>query len=110
MVHSAPANISSFFAHVTKLQPPCKLYRPETESKEKHGVGGPMPELTITSPFVDSRVDSNTCPMGNPMTTSSLALIWSFFRLLIAFQAWSLPSEFPILAFHLPIAFLTWTN
>ncbi len=29
------------------------------ESKEKHGVEDPMSELTITSPYVDSRVDSN---------------------------------------------------
>jgi hypothetical protein len=30
---------------------------PEVESKEKHGVWASMPELTITSPYVDSRVD-----------------------------------------------------
>jgi hypothetical protein len=38
----------------------------EAESKEKHGVWDPMPELTITSPYVHSRVDSNTFTMGNP--------------------------------------------
>jgi hypothetical protein len=26
-----------------------------------------MPELTITSPYVHSRIDSNTFTMGNPM-------------------------------------------
>ncbi len=40
---------------------------PEVESKEKHGVWDPMPDLTITSPYVHSRVDSNTFTMGNPM-------------------------------------------
>jgi hypothetical protein len=33
---------------------------PEAESKEKHGVWNPLPKLTITSPYVQSRVDSNT--------------------------------------------------
>jgi hypothetical protein len=36
---------------------------PEAESKEKHGVWDPLPELTITSPFVHSRVDSKTFTM-----------------------------------------------
>jgi hypothetical protein len=31
---------------------------PEAQSEEKHGVWDPMPELTITSPYVHSRVDS----------------------------------------------------
>ncbi len=35
--------------------------------KKKHGVWDPMPELTITSPYVHSRVDSNTFSMGKPM-------------------------------------------
>ncbi len=39
----------------------------EAESKEKHGVWDPMQELTITSPYVYSRVDSNTFTIGNPM-------------------------------------------
>ncbi len=41
---------------------------------KKHGVWDPMPELTITSPYVVSRVDSNTCTctMGNPMPESTL--------------------------------------
>ncbi len=39
----------------------------EAESKEKQGVWDPMPELTIISPYVNSRVDSNTFNMGNPM-------------------------------------------
>jgi hypothetical protein len=33
--------------------------RSEAESKEKHSVCDPMPELIITSPYVHSRVDSN---------------------------------------------------
>ncbi len=38
------------------------------ESKEKHGVWDPiMPELTITTPYIHSRVDSNTLTMGNLM-------------------------------------------
>ncbi len=34
----------------------------EAESKEKHELWDSIPELTVTSPCVDSRVDSNTCP------------------------------------------------
>jgi hypothetical protein len=33
---------------------------PEAESKEKHGVRDPMPELTITSLYFYSRVDTFT--------------------------------------------------
>jgi hypothetical protein len=36
----------------------------EAESIEKHGLWDPMPELTITSPYVHSRLDSNTFTMG----------------------------------------------
>ncbi len=39
----------------------------KAESKEKHGVEDPMPDLTITSLYVHSRVDSNTFTMGNPI-------------------------------------------
>ncbi len=55
-------------------------FHPEAESKEKQVVWYPMPELTITSPYVDSIVDSNTCTMGgqpcarvdlNPMPEST---------------------------------------
>jgi hypothetical protein len=35
--------------------------------------GNPMPELTLTSPSVHSRVDSNTFTMGNPMPESTLS-------------------------------------
>jgi hypothetical protein len=52
-------------------QPECPQ---EAESKEKHGVWDPIPEMTITSPFVHSRVDSNTFFMGNPMPESTLTL------------------------------------
>jgi hypothetical protein len=38
----------------------------EAESKEKHGVWDPMPELTITLPYVHSKVESNTFTMGKP--------------------------------------------
>ncbi len=34
------------------------------ESKGKHGVWDPRPEFSITSPYVHSRVDFNTCTMG----------------------------------------------
>jgi hypothetical protein len=37
----------------------------------------PMPELTITSPYVQSRVDSNTFTMGNPMPESTITLCQS---------------------------------
>ncbi len=36
-------------------------WMPEAESKEKHGLWGPMPELSITSPYFVSKVNSNTC-------------------------------------------------
>jgi hypothetical protein len=39
------------------------------------GVG--VPELTITSPYVHSRVDSNTFNTGNPMPESTLTLCQS---------------------------------
>ncbi len=39
----------------------------EAESKEKHGLCDPMPELTITSPYVHSGVDSTTFTTDNPM-------------------------------------------
>ncbi len=52
---------------------------PEDKSIEKHGVWDPMPELTITSPDVHSRADSNTFTMGlgNPMPESTLPLYQS---------------------------------
>ncbi len=45
----------------------------EAEFKEKHGVWDPVPELTITLPYVHS--DSNTfiMGMGNPMPESTLS-------------------------------------
>ncbi len=46
----------------------------DAESKEKHGVWGPEPELTLNSPYVHSRVESNTFAMGNPMPKSTLTL------------------------------------
>ncbi len=47
-------------------------FLPEAESQEKHGVWDPVPELTITSPYVRFRVDSNTFTMGNPICQSRL--------------------------------------
>jgi hypothetical protein len=44
-----------------------KRVQMHAESKEKRGVWDPMPELTIISPYVHSRVDSKTFTMGNPM-------------------------------------------
>jgi hypothetical protein len=49
--------------------PPPPPTNTEDESKEKHGVWDPMPELSITSPYVPSKVDSLQhiyCTMGNP--------------------------------------------
>ncbi len=37
-----------------------------------------MPELTITSPYVHSRVDSNTITMGNPLPESTLSPVRDF--------------------------------
>ncbi len=47
---------------------------PEAESNEKHGVWDPMPELTLTSPYVHSRVDSNTFTMALAPLCQSLYL------------------------------------
>ncbi len=40
--------------------------------KKNMGVWEPMPELTITSPYIHSRVDSNTFTTGNPVPESTL--------------------------------------
>jgi hypothetical protein len=47
---------------------------PETVFKDKHGVWDPMPELAITSPYADSRVNYNIFTMGNPIRDSTLHL------------------------------------
>ncbi len=45
----------------------------EAESKEKHFVLDPMPEPTITSSYFQSRVDSNTFIIGNPIPESTFS-------------------------------------
>jgi hypothetical protein len=56
----------------------CKLHRPHLLSRgriqRKTRWMGPMPELTITSPYVHSRVDFSTFIMGNPLQESTLKL------------------------------------
>ncbi len=55
--------------------PQCPHEPSEAESKEKNGAYDPMPELTVTSPYVDSRVDRlQHMTMGNPMPESTLTL------------------------------------
>jgi hypothetical protein len=49
-----------------KLIPPPAMQRPNP--KKKHGAWGLVSELTITSPYVHSRVDYNTFSMGNPLS------------------------------------------
>jgi hypothetical protein len=49
----------------------------EAESKEKNGVWDPMPELSITSPYVHFRDDSNPFTMGNIMPETTLTLCQS---------------------------------
>jgi hypothetical protein len=49
----------------------------EAESKEKHGVWEPMPELTTAFSYYHFRVDSNTFTVGNPMPESTLTLCQS---------------------------------
>ncbi len=46
--------------------------------QKRQGVWDPIPELTTTSPYVHSRVDSNTFIMGNPMPESTLTLCQSW--------------------------------
>ncbi len=48
------------------------------ESKEKHGVWDPLPELTITSPYVDSREPTPThAPWATQLSESTLTLCQS---------------------------------
>ncbi len=54
-----------------------RFKRAEAESKEKHGVWDPVPELTIISPYVHSRADSNIFTMGNAMPEAILTLCQS---------------------------------
>jgi hypothetical protein len=49
------------FMALTKAAPSTQT---QAESKEENGVWDPMPELTITSPYVYSRVYSNTFTMA----------------------------------------------
>jgi hypothetical protein len=54
-------------SYTTSHPIPSKSQYTEAEFKEKYGVWDPMPELTITAPYVDSRFDSNTFTMdGQP--------------------------------------------
>ncbi len=52
-------------------------FNPEAESKGKLGVWVPIPELTITSPYAHSRVESNTFTMDKPMPEPTLTLFQS---------------------------------
>jgi len=49
----------------------------------------PMPEMTINSPFVHSRVDPNTFTMGNPMPESTITPMPE--STLSLFQSWLYP-------------------
>ena len=60
--------------------PPCPFQQPETAFNDKHSVWDFMPEMAITSLYVDSRVDSNSAGdwcTGNPMPESTLSLCQS---------------------------------
>jgi hypothetical protein len=75
---------SFYIAMFVLCLPHLAFLKPEAESKEKDGVWDPMPELTITSPNVPSRIHSNTFTMGigqpyarvdlNPVPESTLTL------------------------------------
>jgi hypothetical protein len=56
--------MSPFQAGAKKGEEILDIEGAEAKSKEKHGVRDPIPELTITSSYVHSRVDSNTCTMA----------------------------------------------
>jgi hypothetical protein len=59
-----------FVPHMGTSKSLVRIEQPsEAQSKEKHGVRDPMPELTITSSYVHS----NTFTMGNPMPESTLS-------------------------------------
>jgi hypothetical protein len=66
-----PSNFAIFLTVCGTAQTRISPYKycTEAESKEKHGVWDPMPELTITSPYVYS----NTFTMNNPMPESTLS-------------------------------------
>jgi hypothetical protein len=49
----------------------CTGKHSEAESKEKHGVWDPVPELTVTSPYIQVRV--NVIVDLNPMPESTLS-------------------------------------
>ncbi len=71
-----PLSFISTLGHATPTVPFISIST-MAESKEKHGAWNPMPELTKTSPYVHSRVDSNTFTMGNPIPESTLTLCQS---------------------------------
>ncbi len=82
-MHLVASPLSRYFTCVHQLRSKSNLNtsnrektrsRLEAESKEKHGVWDPNP---ITSPYVHSRVDSNTFTIGNPMPDSTLTLCQS---------------------------------
>ncbi len=54
------------------------LQRRMIESKEKHGVCDPKTELTINSPYVHSRVDSNTFTRGQSYARVDLKGIYQW--------------------------------
>jgi hypothetical protein len=57
------------------LWTPINIVSTQRPNPKKNMVYGThMPELTIISPYADSRVDSNSCTMGNPMPESTLTL------------------------------------
>ncbi len=66
--------LRAFYARLERCR---ELRQSEAESKEKYGVWDPMTELTLNSPNVHSRVDSNTFTMDNPMPESTLKLCQS---------------------------------
>jgi hypothetical protein len=64
--------LTSCVAVFRRVRTPLYYSTTEAEYKEKLGVWDRMPELTITLPYVHSRVDYNTFTMGIPMPESTL--------------------------------------
>jgi hypothetical protein len=65
-VHPAPSIPPPQLCQNDRRNKGIEMYKStKSESKEKHGVWDPMPELTLTLYYVHSRVDSKTFTMGN---------------------------------------------
>ncbi len=64
-----PSSMTSIQIHVSWVFSVCR-----GRIQRKNCAWDPMPEWIMTSSYVDSKVDSNTCTMGNPKSELTLTL------------------------------------